>query len=240
MKMKKIIVLSFLVMVFLASCTQKDVIENDTQVGISKITHYITYTLNGGPTIVFPKGSAYVDPGYVALEGTKDVTTKVTTKGTVDGNTVGLYNLTYSAVNSDGYSSSAKRTVIIYDPSAPTTDLGGNYTSSVRRVLPARSFTGLSVSIEKLAPGFFYVSDFLGGFYDQGSSYKYGPGYAMTGYMQLNPDNTLTLVSSFLTGWGDSLNELTNAVYDPATNGLSWDAFYTASNYDFKVTLVKQ
>lgn len=238
--MKNIVILSFLAIVFLASCTQKDIIENNEQVGISKITYYITFNLNEGTTVVFPKGSAYVDPGYVAMEAKNDVTSKVKVEGTVDGNKVGLYTLTYSAVNSDGYSSSTRRTVIIYDPAAPATDLGGDYKSSVQRVSPARNFSGLDVSIEKLAPGFFYVSDFLGGFYDQGSSYKYGPGYAMTGYIQLNADNTITLVSSFLTGWGDSLNKLTNAVYDPATKNISWDAFYTATNYDFKVVLVKQ
>lgn len=238
--MKRIIIFALLSAVFLIGCKKTEIIENSQQVGISKVTFYITFKLNVGTTVVFPKGSAYVDPGYVAMEAKNDVTSKVKVIGTVDGNKVGLYTLTYTAVNSDGYSSSTKRTVIIYDPAAPATDLGGSYKSSVQRVSPARNFSGLDVSIEKLAPGFFYVSDFLGGFYDQGSSYKYGPGYAMTGYMQLNADNTITLVSSFLTGWGDSLNKLTNAVYDPATKNISWDAFYTATNYDFKVVLVKQ
>ncbi len=238
--MKKIILFSFLALGFLVSCNEKDLVDNSNQVGISKITHYVTFTLKGGSTVAIAKGGSYVDPGYVALEGTKDVTTTVKTQGTVDGTKVGLYNLTYVAVNSDGYSSSIGRTIIIYDPAAPSTDLGGNYLSNVKRVSPSRSFTGLNVTIVKMAPGFFYVSDFLGGFYDQGSNYNYGPGYAMTGYMQLNADNTLTLVSSHVTGWGDSLNKLTNGVYDPATKGLSWDAFYSASNYDFKITLVKQ
>ena len=238
--MKKIILFSFLAFAFLVSCTQKDLVDNATNVGISKITHYVTYKLTGGPTVAIPKGGAYVDPGYVAMEGTKDVTSTVKVVGTVDGTKVGLYNLTYKATNSDGYSSSTGRTIIIYDPAAPNTDLTGTYTSAVRRVSPARSFTGLKVTIQKMAPGFFYVSDFLGGFYDQGSNYLYGPGYAMTGYMQINADNTLTLVTSHVTSWGDSLNSFTNGLYDPATKGLSWDAFYSASNYDFKVTLVKQ
>lgn len=238
--MKKIILFSFLAFAFLVSCTQKDLVDNATTVGISKITHYVTFDLTGGPTVAIAKGGAYVDPGYVALEGTKDVTTTVKVIGTVDGTSVGLYHLTYEATNSDGYKSSTARTVIIYDPAAPDIDITGKYTSAVRRVSPARSFTGLKVSIQKMAPGFFYVSDFLGGFYDQGSNYQYGPGYAMTGYMQVNADNTLTLVSSYVTAWGDSLNKFSNGLYDPVTKGLTWDAFYTASNYNFKVTLVKQ
>ena len=239
--MKKIIMFSFLALGILVSCTQKALIDTPDQVGISKVTHYITFELTGASTVTTSKGGAYVDPGYVAMEGTKDVTTKVKVQGTVDVTKVGMYNLTYVAVNTDGFSSSANRTVIVYDPAAPATDFGGNYTSNVSRAAPyARSYTGLNVSIQKLAPGFFYISDFFGGFYDQGSNYNYGPGYAMTGYVQLNPNNTLTLVSSRVAGWGDSLSKLTNAVYDPITKGLTWDAFYSASGYDFKVTLVKQ
>lgn len=159
--------------------------------------------------------------------------------GTVDGNQVGLYPLQYSAVNADGFSSSTERKVIIYDPSAPAKDLTGDYLASVNRLDPARSFSGLSVSVEKLAPGFFYVSDFLGGFYDQGSNYLYGPTYAMTGYMQLNADNSLTLVSSSMIGFGDSLSDLTGGKYDPANQSLTWHAFYTDTPYDFTVTFEK-
>lgn len=236
--MRKILLFSFLAIAFLVSCTEKAIIDNADQVGISKITHYITLSLTKGSTVTFAKGSPYVDPGVVAMEGTKDVSTKVKVSGTVDGNKVGLYNLTYTALNVDGYASSTSRTVIIYDPAAPTTNIGGNYLSNVSRAAPyARSFTGLSVSITKLAPGFFYFSDFFGGFYDQGSNYKYGPGYAMTGYAMLNADNTLSLISSHVSGWGDSLIKLSNGVYTPATKSLTWDAFYGANNYDFKVTL---
>jgi len=222
-------------LLFLTYSCKKDL----TSEGVSKTTTYVTYDLTGGSSVAVAKGQAFVDPGYKGTEGTKDVTSTIKVNGSVDGMKVGMYTLVYSAINSDGFSSSTERTVFIYDPTAPATDLTGDYLSSVRRVSPARSFSNLQVSIKKLAPGFFYVSDFLGGFYDQGSNYKYGPAYAMTGYMQLNSDNTITLISSHVSAWGDSLNKLTTGVYDPATQGLSWDAFYTASNYDFKVTLEK-
>ncbi len=100
---------------------------------------------------------------------------------------------------------------------------------------------GLKVTVTKMAPGFFYVSDFLGGFYDQGRQYGvlYGSGYTMPGYMQLNADNTLTLVSSHSPTFGDSLDDLIDGVYNPATGSLSWDAQYLGV-YDFVVTLTKQ
>jgi len=232
--MKKVynILILILFVAFISSC-QKEL----TSEGVSRLTEYVTFNLTQGPLVIYPKGTAYVDPGFKALEGTTDVTTTVTIDGSVDVTKVGLYVLTFKAINTDGYSSSASRTVIVYDPAAPATDLTGSYLSNVSRVSPARSFTGLSVTITKKAPGFFYVSDFLGGFYDQGSNYKYGPAYALTGYMQLNADNSLTYVSSYNAAWGDAANSFTNGVYNPVTKGLTWRVTYTASNYAFNVTL---
>jgi hypothetical protein len=210
-----------------------------TSEGVSRLTHYVTFELTKGGLVINPKGTAYVDPGYKAIEGTTDVTTKVTVDGTVNTNKVGLYVLTYSATNSDGFSASVSRSVIVYDPAAPATDLTGNYSSNVSRIAPARAFTGLSVTITKKAPGFFYVSDFLGGFYDQGANYRYGPAFALTGYMQLNADNSLSYVSSYNAAWGDAANSFTNGVYDPVTKGLTWKVNYTSSNYSFVVTLTR-
>jgi len=235
--MKKIynILILILFAAFISSC-QKEL----TSKGVSRLTEYVAFDLTKGALVLHPKGTAFVDPGYKAMEGTTDVTTKVTVDGSVDVNKVGLYKITYSATNLDGYEASASRTVIVYDPAAPATDITGSYLSNVARQAPyARSFTGLSVTITKIAPGIFYVSDFLGGFYDQGSNYKYGPSYAMTGYLQLMVDNSVTLISSHIIGWGDALNSLTNGVYDPVTKGLGWRASYTSTNYIFLVTLTR-
>lgn len=210
--------------------------------GLSKVTTLVAFDLSGGSRVLIPKGNSYVDPGYKATEGSTDVTGKVTVESNVNGSKVGMYDVTYSAVNKDGFPSSISRVVIIYDPAAPATDLEGKYLSTVSRAAPYAKgpFTDLIVNVTKIAPGFFYISDFLGGFYDQSSAYAYGPDYAMTGYFQLNPDNSITLVNSHVTAWGDSLNKITNGKYDPTSNTLSWDAFYTGNNYDFKVSLVKK
>jgi hypothetical protein len=217
---------------FVSSC-KKEL----TSEGVSRLTYYVTFELNQGSLVLNPKGTAYADPGIKAMEGTTDVSSKVTVSGSVNTNKVGLYVLTYSATNSDGYSASVERTVIVYDPAAPATDLSGDYLSNVSRISPSRSFTGLSVSLTKIAPGFFYVSDFLGGFYDQGANYRYGPTYALTGYMVLNADNTLSYISSHNIAWDDSANSFSNGVYNPVTKGLTWRVSYTSSNYTFVVTL---
>jgi hypothetical protein len=207
---------------------------------LSTITTYVRYNLTGGDLVTIPLGTKYVEPGFTAFEGDTNKTETVKVEGQVDDSRIGLYTVTYSAVNSDGYTSSVDRRVVVYDPAASDIDLTGDYSSRVsRNSNPPRGYTNLSVSIEKLAPGFFYVSDFLGGFYDQGRDYGYGSAFAMTGYFTLNTDKTITYVSSLIPGWGDSLNDFTTGVYDPATGNISWNAFYTASNFNFNVLLEK-
>ncbi len=215
--------------------------KKDTE-GLSKVTDLVSYELTGGTRVLIPKGGTYVDPGYKAMEKGVDVTNKVVVSSNVNGSKVGLYEVTYSAVNVDGFPTSISRTVIIFDPTAPDIDLAGNYLSTVSRAAPYSRgpYTDLLVSVTKIAPGFFSVSDFLGGFYDQGADYLYGPDYAMTGFFQLNADNSITLVNSHNAGFGDSLSGLTNGKYDPAANTLSWHVFYTGNNYDFTVSLVKK
>jgi hypothetical protein len=60
----------------------------------------------------------------------------------------------------------------------------------------------------------------------------------VNGYIQLKADNSVSLVSSQnIGGFGGTLDDFTNGKYDPATQTITWDAFYL--NYDFSVTLVK-
>jgi hypothetical protein len=219
-----------LILAFFSSCKKELSSE-----GVSKLTYYVTIQLTNGSLVTNPKGTAYVDPGYKAMEGTSDVTGKVTIDGSVDVSKVGIYVLTYNVTNTDGFPSSASRTVIVYDPAAPPTDISGSYLSDVSRVSPARAFTGLDVSIIKKAPGIFYVSDLLGGFYDQGSNYRYGEAFALTGYLQLNADNSLTYISSYNAGWDDSANSFNDGLYNPVTKGISWKVNYVV--YDFLVDL---
>jgi len=235
--MKKIIYSLFVcLLLVLVSC------EDKTSYDVSKITYYVTYKMSGDQTTLVPVGTAYVDPGIKAIEGTKDVTSTMKTTGSVNSAKIGLYPVTYSAVNADGFASSATRLVIVYDPTV-TTDISGQYqlaTGSYRKTLSSgakTSFSGYNISLSKIAPGIFYVSDFFGGYYDQRAAY--GATYAMTGYVKLNSDNTLGLLSSVVAGWGDSLNSLANATYNPGTKAIHWDATY-AGTYTWFLDFNKQ
>ena len=90
------------------------------------------------------------------------------------------------------------------------------------------------MKVTKAAPGIFYVSDMMGGYYDQKAGY--GSSYAMTGYFQLLADNSLVLLSSSVEGWGDSATGFKDGKYDPATGEISYVVNY-ATSMDFVITL---
>lgn len=132
----------------IASCSKDKIINTHDRVGISKVTYYPILTLTGNSIIAIPNGTAYTDPGVKAQAAGADV--PVTTSGTVDANTDGVYTLTYSAVNSDGYSASATRKVVVYTTAADAAanDLSGNY---------ARTTNGSVATWTKIAPGVYTV-----------------------------------------------------------------------------------
>ena len=98
-----------------------------TTEGLTKVTYYVNFELNGDDPMLVPVGSTFSDPGVVAMEGEEDVTASVTVNSDVKADQIGLYSVSYSATNADGFSSSVKRTVVVYDPEV-TTDASGDYT----------------------------------------------------------------------------------------------------------------
>lgn len=235
MKLFKISLIALLA-VFFTAC------EKETA-DISESTYYVAFDLKGTNPLILTVGDPFVDPGFVATEKGKDVSTTVTTKSDVDGDVMGLYTVEYSAVNSDGLASRAIREVIVCNPKV-TTDISGDYIAAAgtHRFYTSTAvntpFSGptLKVNITRLAPGFFSVSDFFAGYYAVRAGY--GGGYAMAGYIGLNEDNTIDVISSLAKSWGDGLDALRNAKYDPLTGNVYWEADY-ASAMTFFVTLTK-
>lgn len=215
--------------------------EDETSQDLSQITYYISFDMAGDQVMAIPVGTAYEEPGITAMEGEEDVTSTIKVTGSVDGNSVGVYTLVYSATNKDNFSSSVSRTVIVYDP-AVTTDISGTYTvdpSSYRYTLSSGaivSYGGYSITLSPVSPGIFEMSDYMGGYYDQRAGY--GSAYAMKGYLKLNADNTLEALSGDVAGWGDSLDDFEDGVYDPATGTISYAVAY-AGSFIFYVTLTK-
>lgn len=93
-------------------------------------------TLNNSPVIYLEKGDIYGDTGAKAYDNA-DGSVTVTTKGTVDTQTVGLYIVTYTATDTQGNTSSATRRVVVSDGALLIPD-------PVRYVAPAEPATAIS------------------------------------------------------------------------------------------------
>ena len=209
----------------------------------SRLTYYVNLEMQGDAFVQVPIGSSYTDAGCKATMNGQDATSRIVTTGlnSIDVNTAGLYTVTYSAVNDDGFPASVSRTVAVCDPSI-TTNIAGTWTTQTgtQRIYATGTvtpFPDYSIKITKAAPGIFYVSDLFAGYYEQRAGY--GGSYACKGYLQLLADNTLVCLSNGVAGWGDSLDEGTfSGSYDPATETLTWQEDY-AGSMTFYITLNK-
>ena len=158
----------------------------------------------------------------------------------------GMYNVYYISSASEVQPSAdfdmyKQRDIYVYDPSIEL-DISGVYNVNMDETiylangwtfaraaeyyneLNGTSVDSASVTISQLLPGFFYVSDLFGGWYQ--TIRNYGSRYAMTGYISLNSDNSITLLSSYVSSWGDSLDYLEDGYYDEETQTISYELEY--------------
>lgn len=213
--------------------------EQETTAGLTRITYYPTLNVLGDAVILIDKGDAYVDPGcYAELNG-EDVTDQVAVVSNVDASTPGIYSVSYKITNEDGFFVTGSRTVYVADPTPSPISTGMHTcvdgTHRITLTTGAKIvYKGFEMLILQVAPGKYYISDFLGGYYEQ--RLGYGSNYAMTGYFTLNNDNTLSLVSSYVAGWGDGLDLMKNATFDPVSGQISYSVEY-AGFLEFNVIL---
>jgi len=234
--MKKIFFSFMLGMTVLGLTSCND--DND-QLTDSRLTYYVNLELQGDEMMLVPIGTTFKDPGCKATLAGEDYTSNIQIEGAdkVDVNSVGFYDITYSGVNKDGFSASVSRTVVVYDPSVTasiagtySTDMGASLYGTAKKTFADRAaYYGntsecVGIKFTEYVPGIFYCNELLGGWYEQIRAY--GSSYAMTGYVSLNPDNTITLLSSYIKGWGDGLDYIENGVYDPATGKISYSLSY--------------
>jgi len=136
-----------LVGMMLFSCQKDKFNYKPGYVGSSKITIYPTIEVQGDDYIIVAKGGTFTDPGAKATAGAATVPVTATA---VNTNTPGVYTVTYTATNTDGFSATASRHVVVYstDASAQGHDYSGKY---------ARSTNGSVAVWTKIAPGVYSV-----------------------------------------------------------------------------------
>lgn len=124
--------------------------EKETE-GISRVTEYASFEMQGSDFMFITKNSTFSDPGIKAFQG--DTELPIETKGSVDTSTPGVYTLVYSATNSDGFPASVQRTVAVV-AAIPTKDLSGNY-----QVVHATRTNKMTVSKKSGIVGYYRASD---------------------------------------------------------------------------------
>jgi hypothetical protein len=123
-RIKKFIpLLSVVFTMFLVMSCNKDKETAD----IGRITYYPVIEILGDKTVILDQSESdeYVDAGVKILLNGSEV--PATIDGEVDLSVPGVYFITYSAVNEDGFSASDVRTVVVVDPKARAVDLTGSY-----------------------------------------------------------------------------------------------------------------
>jgi hypothetical protein len=147
--MKKFIPLFYsLLAVLFVACNKNEIHNTEDKVGISRVTHFPVLTLNGDRYMTIEVGGTFTDPGIIATEGGAAI--PYTTDGSVNTGEIGVYDLTYTAVNKDGFPASLTRTVVIYstESSGAANDLSGTY---------VRTSNGAESTWTKIAPGVYTV-----------------------------------------------------------------------------------
>lgn len=212
-----------------ASCSK------DTE-GMTGITYYPVLELKGNPTEIITSGHSYADPGATATLNGEDVTDQIKVTTSLDFNDPkpGYYTIGYSVVNTDGFASSATRYVLVTDPNEPATGFYTVNSDSYRDYKGTVYFGGYEILIYGDGHGNYSVSDLLGGWYEFRAGY--GSSYALTGDVTITADGTVSLVSSFLEGWGDGADEMTEGKFDAATKTIQWDVVYAGMPFHISAT----
>lgn len=234
--MKKNIIYTMLfamVALVVASCGDKE------SEGKSRFTYYPTIDLEGGSYVVWDKGTAWQDPGYVSFLNGENVADKVTIATDLDVNKSGVYTVNYTTMkNDDGFDASASRTVVVLDPNSP---IEGFY---LNQAFSDRNGTAFGRNIEVLVidngDGTITIDDALGGWYAVRARdwSGYGAAYKMSATLALHDDGTLELKDSYIPGWGDGLDSFEGS-WD-AENGIIQFVCVYATDYQFNETWVKE
>jgi len=233
--MKKILLYT---MVFAASVFGLTSCGDDDSKGKSRITYFPTIELKGGTPYLWPKGTAWEDPGYVSLMGGQDVTDLVTVTGKVNTDESGLYTLSYATTkNEDGFGSSTTRDVVVVDPNDAVEGLYWITPESYRLRAGAKVEYGKSYPIQVFnnGDGTYSVDDLLGGWYYYRAGY--GIDYALGGSITVADDGAVTINEAGLPGWGDSYDAY-NITFDKESGTFTMTVTYAAM--DFVQTWVKQ
>ena len=191
-----------------------------TTEGVTRTTYYPVLGLEGDDPYVVTLGQSYVEPGYTATLNGEDVSAGVTVSSNVDTSAPGIYSVTYSAVNEDGFSASISRDVYVLNPGG----IDNVYSSHAR--MGSRDYKNLPIVIKKVSDGVYEIEDLCGGFYCYGRYPGYEPTYDFhaEARFKINADNTITLTGAGSWYFKNSFDYSNfTGTYDPTTGVIDYD-----------------
>jgi len=205
-----------------------------TTEGLTGITYYPVITVNGDAGVIYV-GETYEDPGCTAIMNGEDITDQVIVTDNINNQVPGIYSITYSATNEQGFSASASRTVYV----AAESGIVNLYVGEMWT--PKGSYlSGGTHLITDNGDGTYQMDDIMGGYY---CWYTY-PGYDAMGYdffaefnFSLAADGTMTQVGD-VGDWyfaGQVELSLMSGKYDSATGVVSFSSSY--GGQELKVVL---
>jgi len=247
-KLKKEIMKKIIVILLMASGLIFTACDNAPETAnVSRVTNYPNFTVHGDEVIYVLKGQTYVDPGVTVTENGIEIPYEVSISGdyrggdSIDTNIVDVYHVSYSAVNQDGFSGSASRTVIVYENSDLTTSIAGLYKSTVvRNGASLAQYQNMEyILVWSNTDGTYSMSDGIGGYYAIGRGY--GVGYA-AGPVTITANdiatNNYAPIPSFGVGDFGGNAVMDGLTADPGANTLSFTTVWD-SGFTFVVTMTK-
>jgi hypothetical protein len=214
--------------------------EDDSTLGVSKVTTYPTITVTGESVVFVATGSSYTDAGASAFAGETEITPEVSTSaGVYHGAAFSTANpdkyvVSYSAENSDGFSGSALREIWVATTGDLTTSIEGLYSMSTERV-GRTTETGNYVLITKTGANTYELTHGVGGWYSLGL--RYGPNYAARGAIITATDiatNNFSVSDAQFPVWGNMV-VVTDFMVDAGTKTVTytgtgdWGAVFKAT-----------
>jgi len=191
--------------------------------GVTRITYYPTIELQGDNPVKIAKGSAYSDPGYIAIMDGEDVSDQVTVDASsIDTSTPGIYQAVYSIVNADGISATSVREVFVVDPAGGIANV---YYGRSRNASGTRDYSGCPTVISATsAPNVYLVDDLMAGFYYYYIYPGYEPTYDFHWEGNINVDPTTNVVSLVSCGgwyFYDPADTISGS-YNPTDGSFTW------------------
>jgi hypothetical protein len=144
---RSISIFTLSLLIILVACNKNDINNTSDRVGISRVVFFPAIKTNGQRLIIINQGATFTDPGATAtLNG---VATPFTVN-TVNTNVPGVYDLTYTATNPQGFTATDWRTVVVIGNDVTTHDYSGRY---------LRAATGVISTWTKTASGQYIVDN---------------------------------------------------------------------------------